>query len=214
MFLFCLLSYLNISILNGYCQDHTKQPAYDGIVNSMKRTTSGFTVVELLIVITVIAILAGITIVAYKGFQDRAKAAVISDDLKNIEKGLRAYASEKQWPSWPLDNAIDPNVPGGSPTIQNLVTDLPGLSTYITAAPFTSYLPTSAWTYDYSGDIKSSCGTLYSGTNLVITGVTQAVASNVDAQIDDGDNNCGRIRYDSSALKLFYSLSYTNDLSL
>jgi prepilin-type N-terminal cleavage/methylation domain-containing protein len=180
----------------------------------MRKTTSGFTIIELIIVIVVIGILAAITIVAYYGFQDRAKAAVISDGLKSAEKGLRAYASEKQWSSWPRDNAIDPSIPAGNPTIQNLITDLPGLSAYITTAPSASGLPASVWTYDYDGDTKSSCGTLYNGTNFVITGVTQSVASNVDSQIDDGDNNCGRIRYDASALKLFYSLSYTNDLSL
>lgn len=180
----------------------------------MRKSTSGFTVVELLIVIIVIAILAAITIVAYYGFQDRSRAAVVADGLKTVEKSLRVYASEKQWASWPRDNAIDPSVPAGNPTIKNLVTDLPGFSTYLQTAPSTPDLPTSAWTYDYDGDTKSSCGTLYNGTNIVVTGVTQSVASNVDSQIDDGDNNCGRVRYDSSALKLFYSLSYTNDLSL
>ena len=38
----------------------------------MRQTKSGFTIVELLIVIVVIAILAAITIVAYNGIQNRA----------------------------------------------------------------------------------------------------------------------------------------------
>ena len=48
----------------------------------MKR---GFTIVELLIVIVVIAILAAITIVAYNGVQERSRATFISDELKKIE---------------------------------------------------------------------------------------------------------------------------------
>lgn len=41
----------------------------------MRKTTSGFTLVELLIVIVVIAILAAITVVAYTGIQTRAQNA-------------------------------------------------------------------------------------------------------------------------------------------
>lgn len=41
----------------------------------MKKTTSGFTIVELMIVISVIAILATISIVSYNGVQERARNA-------------------------------------------------------------------------------------------------------------------------------------------
>ena len=48
----------------------------------------GFTIVELLIVIVVIGILAGITIIAYNGIQDRAKVAAMTADLTNAAKAL------------------------------------------------------------------------------------------------------------------------------
>jgi len=48
----------------------------------------GFTIVELLIVVVVIAILAAITIVAYTGIQQRARVATVSSDLESAAKQL------------------------------------------------------------------------------------------------------------------------------
>ena len=50
----------------------------------IKNKQSGFTIVELLIVIVVIGILAAIVIVAFNGVQNRAKDTSIQSDLKNI----------------------------------------------------------------------------------------------------------------------------------
>lgn len=48
------------------------------------KNRTGFTIVELLIVIVVIGILAAITIVAYNGVQNKANDTAIQADLKNI----------------------------------------------------------------------------------------------------------------------------------
>lgn len=50
--------------------------------------SKGFTIVELLIVVVVIAILAAITIVAFRGIQDQAKASALKSDLTNAAKAL------------------------------------------------------------------------------------------------------------------------------
>lgn len=57
----------------------------------MKRSNSGFTIVELLIVIVVIGILAAITIVAYNGVQERARASSVSSALGQANKKLAVY---------------------------------------------------------------------------------------------------------------------------
>lgn len=57
----------------------------------MTRDKKGFTIVELLIVIVVIAILAAITIVAYNGIQQRARDARRASDISQIKKALLAY---------------------------------------------------------------------------------------------------------------------------
>lgn len=53
--------------------------------------TAGFTIVELLIVIVVIAILAAISVVAYTGVQSRARDSQRVQDIKVIAKALEMY---------------------------------------------------------------------------------------------------------------------------
>lgn len=61
----------------------------------MIKTKSGFTIVELLIVIVVIGILAAITIVAYNGIQGRARDNSRYSDVKLIMKALELYKVDK-----------------------------------------------------------------------------------------------------------------------
>lgn len=51
----------------------------------------GFTIVELLIVVVVIAILATITIVSYNGIQQRAQNTLVLTSVSNWEKAIRLY---------------------------------------------------------------------------------------------------------------------------
>lgn len=55
---------------------------------STNNTRRGFTIVELLIVVVVIAILAAITIVSYNGIQQRARVSTVMADLSNSAKKM------------------------------------------------------------------------------------------------------------------------------
>lgn len=58
----------------------------------MGTTSSGFTIVELLIVVVVIAILAAITIVAYNGIQERARASAVQSTVRQAATTLQSNA--------------------------------------------------------------------------------------------------------------------------
>lgn len=62
------------------------------IPTHLKQSRRGFTIVELLIVVVVIAILAAITIVAYNGIQNRAKQSAAQSLVSQVNKKILAHA--------------------------------------------------------------------------------------------------------------------------
>lgn len=60
----------------------------------MRKRQTGFTIIELLIVIVVVGILAAVSVVAYKGVQGRAMASVLKSELSQATRQLAAYHAE------------------------------------------------------------------------------------------------------------------------
>ncbi len=59
-----------------------------------KNKQSGFTIVELLIVIVVIAVLASITVAVFNGIQGKAKFTKINSELLAVRKSIEMYHAE------------------------------------------------------------------------------------------------------------------------
>ena len=71
-------------------------------MNTMQRIQKGFTIVELLIVVTIIGILATLVIVSYNGIQSSARDASILSDLDaldgiQVQYGIKNNTSGKAW---------------------------------------------------------------------------------------------------------------------
>lgn len=99
---------------------------------------SGFTIVELLIVIVVIAILAAITIAAYSGMQNRAKDSSADAGISQIKKAMELYK---------VDNDAYPAV---------CTADNSGCSADLLAAPLAAYLPTFPSSYSIYQYVRGS----------------------------------------------------------
>jgi len=80
-------------------------------VNSTNKTQAGFTLLELLIVVAVLAIIGGGLIVAYDGLDDKVAEGVSAHTLSGLDSAVRNYtASSKNAPNY-LDALVAADYP-------------------------------------------------------------------------------------------------------
>jgi prepilin-type N-terminal cleavage/methylation domain-containing protein len=159
--------------------------------NSMR----GFTIVETIIVILIISILALITVQTYQGVQRSAKSAVVADALKKIEKSLRINATLDGIDQW-WDDEYWTSYDGHPPI--NVVIAETGFREYFQQLPELAGLSSDDWTYDNDLDTYNGCTADSDGVNIYIYRYNDRLsAQQIDDRLDDGDLNCGKLRYDS-----------------
>ena len=121
--------------------------------------SKGFTIVELLIVIVVIAILAAITIVAYNGIQQRAHTSSAKTAASSLRKKIEAYAA--------FNNAY-PTFYSTAGTITNTLNNIADTSLTGTGIALKGSALTSAPSTDSTLDLKlcAAVASLTSGSTV------------------------------------------------
>lgn len=108
----------------------------------------GFTIVELLIVIVVIAILASISIVAYNGIQSRAQDAKRLSDMNSLIKRIEIYIAE---------NRVTPLCGTSSSCSSTYASGSGALSDFINNPPLIDPINQNGqWGYYYAADYRKT----------------------------------------------------------
>ena len=137
----------------------------------------GFTVVELLMIVSIIAVLAIITVVVFSGMQRRSSESVVQSSVSNAQKVLQTYfAFNHYYPSNIADTEFTPplSVPIAFYTDSPQTPVYPSLTSEQNAQLFLNscngFMPVTSGGTTYN----TSC--VYNGNNLHVAGT---VASNV-----------------------------------
>jgi general secretion pathway protein G len=123
-------------------------------VNGERSTENGFTLLELLIVMTVIAILAAIAIPSFTANVKKAREAVLKEDLHTMRGAIDSYTYDKQKAPQSGDDLVS--------------------SGYLKAMPIDPFTQrTDTWIFDQGSDYTSIDETQSGGITDVHSGSQQ-----------------------------------------
>ena len=86
-------------------QGHSHSPM--SVTGFYKRRSPGFTLLELVIVMTIMVTLAAVGVVNYQRIREKAKETLLKDDLKTMRKLLDQYSADKETLPDSLDDLVN-----------------------------------------------------------------------------------------------------------
>ncbi len=149
-------------------------------MHSGPRRVAGFTLLEILVAITIIGFLAAMAIPAFRVMRERAQAARIAGDLRAFRTAFVTFA---------LENGSWPPSAGAGEIPEGLRTALP--------ANWTQESPLGgSWQWE-SDDAGGTAAIVLSGALG-----TRSVYLKIDELFDDGDISAGPLQFDGTSLRL------------
>ena len=140
------------------------------------RKATGFTLVEIMVVVVIIGLLAAIAIASFKRIQEKSENSRIVNDLRTYAQAFEAYALEQG--AWPANT----NAPQLIPV---------GMEDRLKAGDWSKAIPGGGlWDWEGPGTtfaVKAAIGIF--GSNF-----SDARWAQIDAMIDDGNLNTGAFR--------------------
>ena len=187
---------------------------------SYQSEKQGFTLVELLIVVAIIAILSAVVLGSMAVMRERGQAAKIIGDVRQIRDAIQfRYSEGTQYPTEAELEAAYPALVGETKSITNMI-DAGVFEGKFTGAP-TPNIGTGGYIYDADATDGSTeypigdCGSYTNNTFGVNLLLEDAIATHpnvvveLDALVDSSDGlDCGRIRRATAADNtLIYNIS-------
>ena len=136
----------------------------------------GFTLMEILIVVVILAVLAAIVIPAFASATEDTRKAAFAQDLRAFEGGLLRY--EVDHGAFPPD--------GGSGTVPT------GLAPYVNVPKWEGGTPIGGvWDNETDDVVRCGMGVHFNGSGATRDATYMA---DIDAMVDDGDVSTGGFR--------------------
>jgi len=151
-----------------------------------QKQPTGFTIVELLIVIVVIGILAAITIVAFNGVQDKAKRSAAQQLVSQANKKVLAYAAQNSDMYPPDLAAADINNTTGLQYSYNNTSSPKTYGITATSSNFSYYISNTATQPTSGGYIGHGVNGSAAITNLAINPSFESNATSISAYYGTG----------------------------
>jgi len=134
------------------------------------KSQKGFTLVELLVVISIIGMLMALTIFGLQGARESSRNATRKADLELIRSGLELYKSDCN--QYPIASTLPSPLVGDDSTATCLSSN-----TYIQSVPTDPNTPSRIYNYYSNGTIYEICASLEQGGGTYTCG---------------GSSNCGQ----------------------
>lgn len=172
------------------------------VTQPLSTSRSGFSLIELAIVMAIIIALAGIVTPRLSGFADKADYARAGTDMKGIKKALQLLYLDVGYYPPDQNRGIDPglNDPARVPSAQRADWKGPYLETWTGENPWGGSYDYEYWNepaFDFDG---------VAGNEVFISvrgGLDTTMAQRLDEIIDDGDTSTGMARSMRGTFLLF-----------